>query len=82
MAILLVAAVSGAISAPAASLAAPLPTLSISNASITEGDAGTQTLTFTVTQSARGKSSVRFATEAGTASSPSDYLARSGTLKF
>jgi hypothetical protein len=82
MAILLAAAVSGAISAPAASLAAPLPSLSINNVTITEGDAGTLTLTFTVTQSARGKSSVRFATEADTASSPGDYLARSGTLRF
>ena len=82
MAILLAAAVSGVISAPAASLAAPLPTLSINNVTITEGDAGTLTVTFTVTQSGRGKSSVRFATEADTASSPGDYLARSGTLKF
>jgi len=82
MAILLAAAVSGAISAPAASLAAPLPSLSINNVTITEGDAGTLTLTFTVTQSARGKSSVHFATAADTASNPADFLARSGTLRF
>ena len=49
---------------------------------LTEGDAGTLTLTFTVTQSARGKTSVRFATDADTASSPADFLARSGTLRF
>ncbi len=78
----LTAAVSGVISAPAPSLAAPLPTLSINDVTVTEGNLGTVTATFTITQSARGKSSVRYSTAAGTASSPADYLARSGTLKF
>ena len=86
MAILLVAAVSGAISAPSASLAARppggTPSMSINDVTLTEGDAGTLTLTFTVTQSARAKTSVRFATDADTASSPADFLARSGTLRF
>ncbi len=48
----------------------PVPSLSINNVTLTEGDAGTLTATFTVTQSGRGKSSVRFATAADTASSP------------
>ena len=82
LAIMLVVAVSGVISAPSASLAAPVPSLSINNVTLTEGDAGTLTATFTITQSGRGKSSVRFATVADSAASPGDYLAKSGTLRF
>lgn len=80
--ILLAAAVAGPISAPTASLAAPLPTLSVNDVSITEGNTGTLTLYFTVTQTGRGKSSVRYATADGSASSPADFLAKSGTLRF
>ncbi|HEX5578421.1 MAG TPA: hypothetical protein VFY43_02020, partial [Candidatus Limnocylindria bacterium] len=58
---LLVVAVSGVVSAPAPALGA-VPTLSINDVSITEGDSGTLTMTFQVTQSVRGKSSVHFAT--------------------
>jgi hypothetical protein len=82
LAILLAGAVSGVISAPSASLAAPLPTLSINDVTVTEGNAGTLTVNFTVTQDGRGKSSVRYATEEGTASSPGDFRAKTGTLKF
>jgi Calx-beta domain-containing protein len=64
------------------SLAAPLPTLSINDVTITEGNAGTLTMTFAVTQDVRGKSSVRFVTAQGTASSPDDFLSRSGRLRF
>ena len=78
---LLALAVSGVVSAPAPALAA-VPTLSINDVGITEGDAGTLTLTFQVTQNIRGKTSVRYATAPGTASSPADFTARSGTLKF
>jgi hypothetical protein len=80
--IILAAAVSGVISAPSASLAAPLPTISINDVTITEGNTGTLTAMFTVTRSGRGKASVRYSTAPGTASSPADFLARTGTLKF
>ncbi len=82
LAILLAAAVSGVMSAPSPALAAPLPSLSIDDVSVTEGDAGTVTLNFTVRQDSRGKSTVRYSTAAGTASSPEDFLARTGTLRF
>ena len=78
---LLIVAVSGVIAEPAPALAA-LPTLSINDVTITEGDVGTLTMTFQVTQTGRGKSSVEFATAAGSASSPADFLSRSGKLKF
>ena len=80
--ILLAAIVSIPISMPSPSLAAPLPTISINDVTITEGDAGTLTLNFTVTQTGKGKSSVRFATAEDTASSPDDFVARTGTLRF
>jgi hypothetical protein len=80
--LLLLAALPGLLSAPAVSLAAPLPTVSIDDVTVTEGDAGTLTATFTVTQTGRGKSSLRFATAQGTATSPDDFVSRSGRLKF
>ena len=39
-------------------------------------------MTFTVTQSKKGKTSVRYSTAPGTASNPADFLARTGTLRF
>ncbi len=61
-----------------------LPTISIDNVSLLEGDAGTKTFTFTVTLSSVSGSqvSVSFATANGTAISPSDYAATSGTVVF
>ena len=61
-----------------------LPTLSIADASVAEGDTGTSILTFTVSlsQAATGPVSVQFATANGTASAGSDYGAASGTLTF
>ena len=61
------------------------PSLSIGNASVTEGDSGTTTASFTVSISkAPGGSaaSVSYATADGTASSGSDYVAKSGTLSW
>jgi predicted extracellular nuclease len=58
-------------------------TLAISDASVSEGNAGTATLTFTVTRSGNtGAFTVDFATANGTATAGSDYLANSGTLTF
>lgn len=80
--ILLTASLPGLISTPSVSLAAPLPSLSINNVTITEGNAGTITASFTITQDSRGKSSVRFSTAQGTASSPEDFLSKSGRMRF
>jgi hypothetical protein len=62
--------------------AAPLPTISVDDVTTTEGDAGTHSVTFLITQAGRGKSSVHFATANGTASHPTDYLSKSGTVRF
>ena len=62
------------------------PSLSISDVSVIEGDAGTTTLVYTVTASfpvPAGGLSVDYATADGTATSGSgDYVATSGTLNF
>lgn len=59
-----------------------LPTVSIADASVSEGDSGTTSLNFTVSLSAlaNGNVDVDFATSDGSASAGSDYAARSGTL--
>ncbi len=65
--------------------AAALPTLSISDATVTEGnDGGTVNAVFTVTLSAAGTQTVtvEYATANGTASAGSDYAAKLGTLTF
>jgi large repetitive protein len=62
--------------------AAAVPSISITDMTVTEGNAGTATAVFTVTQSIRGKSSVHYATANNTAISPADYLAQSGIIKF
>ena len=63
---------------------APLPTLGIDDASVSEGNAGTTTATFTVTLSAAaaGAVTVNYATADGTATAGTDYAAASGTLTF
>ena len=60
------------------------PVLSIADASLTEGNSGTRTLSFAVTlANATGAPvSVDFATAPGTATSPSDFTATGGTLNF
>lgn len=58
-------------------------TISINNATVTEGNSGTVTATFTVTRSGgTGAFNVNFATSAGTAAQGSDYVANSGLLSF
>lgn len=55
----------------------------VSDASVEEGDAGTTTLTFTVTRSnGSGAASVDFATGDGTATAGADYAAAIGTVQF
>jgi len=54
------------------------PSLSISNASVTEGG----TLVFTVTKTGTGAASANWATANGSATAGSDYTAASGTISF
>ena len=61
-----------------------LPTLTISDAQVMEGDAGTKQMLFTVTLSraVNAPASVTYATQAGTASTGGDFTAAAGTLNF
>ena len=63
---------------------APVPSLSIGNATATEGNGPGVTLAFTVTLSAPSTQivTVEYATSNGTAFAPGDYTAASGTLIF
>jgi hypothetical protein len=58
------------------------PTLSIGDASLSEGNSGTKNLNFTVSLSAvSGRNvTVQYATASGTAAAGSDYQSRSGTF--
>ncbi|MEJ6486802.1 Calx-beta domain-containing protein [Nostoc punctiforme UO1] len=64
--------------------AAALPSLSIKDITVTEGNTGTKNATFTVTLSAASTSvvTVNYATANGTATAGSDYTATTGTLTF
>ena len=59
-------------------------TLAINDVTVTEGNAGTVNMTFTVTKTAiyDRAISVRYATANGTATAGADYTAQSGTLNF
>jgi Calx-beta domain len=63
---------------------AGLPTLSISDFSVNEGNSGTTLANFTATLSAAAASTVtvNYATADATATAGSDYVAQSGTLTF
>jgi uncharacterized repeat protein (TIGR01451 family) len=60
------------------------PSLSISDATVTEGDTDTTNATFTVTRSGdkSDSSTVDYATQEGSATEPEDYTRTSGTLTF
>lgn len=62
----------------------PLPLLSVADATISEGDAGSATITFGVTlSSVSGKTvTVDWSTSDDSAVQPSDYAAASGTVTF
>lgn len=61
-----------------------MPSLSIADVSLKEGNSGTRLMTFTVTLSAAaaGPVTVAYSTADGTATSGSDYVAASGSLTF
>ena len=62
----------------------PIPTLTINDRAISEGDAGNKNLDFTVTLSAASNLTVtvNFATADSSATAGSDYTATNGTLTF
>lgn len=62
----------------------PLPSLSINDVTVVEGNSGTTNAVFTVTLSAASGQTVtvNYATADGTATQPADYTSTSGTLTF
>jgi hypothetical protein len=62
----------------------PLPSVSVSDASITEGSSGTTNVNFTVNLSAVSRETVTvgYSTADNTATAASDYVAQSGGLSF
>ena len=62
----------------------PLPTVTIADVAVAEGQSGTSNLTFTLVLSApSGRTvTVAYATADGTATAGSDYVAKSGTVYF
>ncbi len=62
----------------------PLPSLSIDDVTVVEGNAGTVNAVFTVTLNAASAQTVQvnYATADGTATQPADYTSTSGTLTF
>ena len=68
---------------PGASNGTVTPTMSIADASITEGNGGTTVLNITVTRSDTTTAfTIDYATAGGTATAGGDYVAKSGTLTF
>ena len=61
-----------------------VPTISVGDASVVEGNSGTKQMVFTVSlsQAATGPVTVNYATANGTATAGQDYVAKSGTVTF
>ena len=62
----------------------PFPTVSVNNATVTEGDAGTVDAAFTVSLNTASSRTITvdYSTADGSATSPADYAAAAGTLTF
>jgi len=62
----------------------PTPQISINDPSVTEGNSGTKTITFTLTRTGDTTqlSTVGYSTSVGTANSGSDYVSTTGTVSF
>ncbi|KRA60098.1 hypothetical protein ASD79_07600 [Caulobacter sp. Root655] len=59
------------------------PSITVGDVVVTEGDAGTQVATFTITRSGgQGAFTIDYATVAGTASAGEDFVATSGVVSF
>ncbi len=75
--------IAGAVAIYGSGAAVPAGSVSISDATITEGNSGSRVLTFTVTRTGGTAAfNVNYATASGTATSGSDFLAQSGALSF
>jgi len=59
-----------------------LPTFSIADASLTEGNSGTSYMNFTVSLSSSAAATVNYTTSNSTATAGSDYTAKTGSLTF
>ena len=81
---LLVALATPLVAAHAGPAAPQVATISIGDVTVTEGDTGTTTASFTVTlsESSPDTVTVDYATADGSAAAPGDYAATSGTLTF
>lgn len=68
---------------PGQTIGTPLPTVSVGDTSVTEGDSGTTLATFTLTRTGPLDAfAVAYATADGTATAGTDYVATSGTVIF
>ncbi|HZA01243.1 MAG TPA: Calx-beta domain-containing protein, partial [Hyphomicrobiaceae bacterium] len=67
---------------PTSDAAPVVGNISISDVTLTEGDAGAKTATFTVSRTGTAAFAVGFATANGTATAGVDYVASAGTLTF
>jgi hypothetical protein len=81
---LVVACAATLAAAPIGASAGVIPSLTISNATVTEGDSGVVLAKFKVrlSSAASGRVRVHYSTADGTATSPNDYVGSSGTLSI